>query len=134
MLRLFGSAGARASPLSSGRPSRSGHRAVLSLTNFQPVGLVESATGLYDRYARMRPSKPGMANPAVISMFERCGSGWLDDETMSVFGRLLPFESFAFSRFTVPTIGLTGRYSVALLRSKSAARAKPLWRAWVSAA
>src|SRR4029450_5238801 len=101
MLRLFGSAGARASPLSSGRPSRSGHRAVLSWTTVQPVGLVESATGLYDRYARMRPSKPGIANPAVISTFERCGSAWLADETMSVFGRLLPFECLAVSMLRV---------------------------------
>jgi hypothetical protein len=48
---------------------------VVSALNFQPDGFVESGWGVYARNARIRPSNVGSANPAVISTFDRCGSG-----------------------------------------------------------
>src|SRR4026208_1746630 len=45
---------------------------------------------------------------------------------MSVFSSGLPLASGAFLRFTVPTIGLTGENSLAVLVSNSAAREEPI--------
>ena len=66
-----------------------------------------STTGLYIRKARSRPSKPGIAKPAVIMTLPRCGSSApLVGLVMSVFDSVAPVILTAFFRFTVPTIGL----------------------------
>src|SRR5688572_13133279 len=110
MLRESGDAGVRAMPARAGRPSRSGHSRVPSLTNFQPVGLVASTTGLNVRNARSRPSKPGKPKPAVSMKLLRCGIAWplvapLVD-TIAESGSVDPVALDAPSRLTVPTIGL----------------------------
>src|SRR4030095_2087046 len=64
------------------------HSFVPAASKRQPVGFVLSATGLYTRTARMRPSKFGIANPVVISTFDRCGTTPpVDGFLMRVFGR-----------------------------------------------
>src|SRR5262245_2877485 len=111
MLRESAEAGRLAIPASQGRLSRSGQRAVPSAVNFQPDGLVESATGLNTLNARTRPSKLGSAKPPVTIMLDRCDTGWPVAAPvvaeMSVFGSGEPFTSLALIRFTVPTTGLT---------------------------
>src|SRR3954453_4084363 len=135
MFRVLGSAGVRAFPAIAGRPSKSGQSFVPSFTNFQPVGLVESTTGLYDRNARRTPSKPGSVNPAVNRKLLRCCRFCPPGlAVMSVFGSELPLAARAFLRLTVPTIGLTGLNSLTVLVSKSVERENPCCTARSTAA
>ena len=79
---------------------------VPSFTNFQFDSRVLSATGLYMRNARSLPSKPGSEKPELSSTLARCGMTASDLSLTIVFGSAAPLMSLAFSRLTVPMMGL----------------------------
>src|SRR5580765_4918410 len=81
-------------------------RRVPSCENLYPDVFVASATGLYMRNPRKRPSKPGTENPLVTITLVRCGMVLPSLSTTVVFDSETPSMSSAPARFTVPMMGL----------------------------